>query len=370
MPNRRHRHDRRRATRFLVQAATFGTAAAFVAAVVIAPGVVAGPGEMLLGALTAGSSPSGESAAAASPARVLTVSEIASASPKELFSGGLTVQPTSVAAAAVAALKAQNKTAEAATISEIASQPVAVWLGDWLSKTQLAKTITAGLTSAEATGTTPTFVTYAIPDRDCGGFSAGGLTVEQYREWNDVVASTLRGHRAAVLVEPDSLAMLSRCPQVASERLPLIRSAVTALSSAGVTAYLDGGNSNWVDPATMASRLTAAGIGSARGFFTNVSNFYPLANETAYADKVSALTGGSHYVVDVSRNGQGWKGTWCNPPGAGLGKNPQVSDGLTKLDATLWVKTPGASDGTCNGGPTAGTWWESYALDLVRLRAS
>ena len=43
-----------------------------------------------------------------------------------------------------------------------------------------------------------------------------------------------------------------------------------------------------------------------------------------------------------------------------------VQLGTTSLDALLWVKHPGDSDGTCNGGPKAGMWWEKYALDLVR----
>jgi endoglucanase len=106
----------------------------------------------------------------------------------------------------------------------------------------------------------------------------------------------------------------------------------------------------------------------ARGFFTNVANFYTVAQETSYANSLSALIGGKHYVIDVSRDGNGWLGTWCNPPGAALGQNPHLTGGTTGLDALLWVKTPGASDGTCNGGPTAGAWYQSYALALVTNR--
>jgi endoglucanase len=55
--------------------------------------------------------------------------------------------------------------------------------------------------------------------------------------------------------------------------------------------------------------------------------------------------GGKHFVIDVSRNGAGSKGSWCNPAGAAFGQNPHVTAGTTRLDALLWVKTPGASDG-------------------------
>ncbi|BDZ50134.1 glucanase [Frondihabitans sucicola] len=301
--------------------------------------------------------------------KVLTPSQIQASSATQLFAGGLAVQKDSKAASVAFDLTARHETSEAKAITRIASQPVAIWLGDWFTKTQVVKVIDTAVAQADKAGKTPTFVTYAIPDRDCGGYSKGGLTSAQYLAWNTTIADTLRGHRAAVLVEPDSLAMISSCPSVASTRLPLIKSAVTALAGAGVTAYLDAGNSHWVAPNVIAPRLKAAGIASARGFFTNVSNFYPVNDETAFADRVSALTSGAHYVVDVSRNGQGWKGTWCNPKGAGLGKDPAVASGSTRLDATLWVKTPGASDGTCNGGPAAGAWWEAYALALVKLRA-
>lgn len=308
------------------------------------------------------------SAPVSAKATILKPAQIQGAPAKKLFAGGLAVQQDSKSASVVAELKRSHKTAEAKAIQQISSQPVAIWLGDWYTRAQLTKVIGKAVTAAAKSGRTPTFVTYAIPDRDCGGYSKGGLTAAQYRAWNSTVAASLRGHRAVVLVEPDSLAMISNCPELGGARLPLIKSAVTTLAAAGVTTYLDAGNSHWVAPGVIAARLKAAGIASARGFFTNVSNFYPLKDETAYADKVVALTGNAHYVVDVSRNGRGWKGTWCNPTGAGLGKNPGVASGSTRLDATLWVKTPGASDGTCNGGPTAGTWWQSYALALVRLR--
>ncbi|CAM5532402.1 glycoside hydrolase family 6 protein [Streptomyces hirsutus] len=35
------------------------------------------------------------------------------------------------------------------------------------------------------------------------------------------------------------------------------------------------------------------------------------------------------------------------------------------MDAYLWVKRPGESDGECKGGPKAGEWWEDYAVKLA-----
>jgi endoglucanase len=157
-----------------------------------------------------------------------------------------------------------------------------------------------------------------------------------------------------------------RCATEAKTRPALIRETVDLMVSAGLTVYLDGGNSHWVTPETMAGLLESAGVSETRGFFTNVSNFYRVDQERQYAETLAARLGGKHFVVDVSHNGNGWKGTWCNPSGAALGQAPHVSVGTTSLDALLWVKHPGDSDGSCNGGPKAGVWWEKYALDLVR----
>ena len=304
---------------------------------------------------------------AAATTRPTTASAMRAASAGALYGAGPYRSPTSEAARNATAL-ATSDPAGAAAARTIAQYPVAIWLGEWTQGATLARTIDAAVAGAEQTGTTAVFVTYAIPQRDCGGYSAGGFDETTYDAWVDQIAARLAGHPAAVVVEPDSLAMLSNaaCSSVLDEqRFRILSHEVAAFTAAGVAAYLDAGNSNWVPPAVMAARLNSAGVQGARGFFTNVANYYPTAQEQAYAEKVSAATGGSHYVIDTSRNGQGWRGTWCNAPGSGLGTSPRtVADG-TALDALLWVKTPGASDGTCNGGPTAGTWWSAFAQALV-----
>jgi len=209
------------------------------------------------------------------------------------------------------------------------------------------------------------FVTYAIPGRDCGSHSAGGLAPQQYRAWNRAVADTLRGTGAAVIVEPDALAQQGDCPQLEGDRSSLLYDASRELAGAGLSVYLDAGHSDWVAAATMNERLWAAGLEFARGFSTNVSNYRPTSAETAYAERLRALTG-KHYVIDVSRNGPGWTGDWCNDPGARLGATPRAVHDASGLDALLWIKSPGESDGTCNGGPRAGQWWQQGAMALAR----
>jgi endoglucanase len=106
-----------------------------------------------------------------------------------------------------------------------------------------------------------------------------------------------------------------------------------------------------------------------QGFASNVSNFNDTESEIAYANEVSSKTGNSHYVIDTSRNGNGsasGSDTWCNPSGRALGDTPGAVEDDSPHDGNLWIKNPGESDGQCNGGPSAGEWWEAGALALVR----
>jgi endoglucanase len=282
---------------------------------------------------------------------------------------GAALPTHSAAAQAASDARAQGRTAVADAFDVIARMPTATWLGEWYSDAELVQVLRAESAAAAAQNKVATFVMYAIPARDCSAYSQGGLPVERYGEWARLIAQTLRGTASAVIVEPDALSMLGDCAGQ-GPRTTLIRDAVRALTEAGVTAYIDAGNANWVPPETMAQRLRDAGVFDGRGFSTNVSNFSPTADEQRYAERLRALLGGGpRYVIDTSRNGRGWQGTWCNPSGVGLGTPPSVGTDGSGLDALLWIKRPGESDGTCNGGPAAGSWYEEAALELVRNRA-
>jgi endoglucanase len=211
----------------------------------------------------------------------------------------------------------------------------------------------------------PVLVTCNVPGRDCGGYSAGGVgSSAEYLRWVQAVAAGIGSADAVVVVEPDALAQLCGDP---SERLAVLRSAVDLLEvNPGTRTYLDAGNATWVGAPTMAERLRAAGATAADGFALNVSNFETTADNVAYGQQVSALLDGAHFVVDTSRNGNGPGTDWCNPAGRALGERPTAQTGQPRVDAYLWVKRPGESDGTCNGGPAAGTFWDSYAIGLVR----
>ncbi|KLL09818.1 glycoside hydrolase family 6 protein [Protofrankia coriariae] len=274
---------------------------------------------------------------------------------------------------------ARQNPAAGTAAATIATRPLAYPVGDWLGDSVQAQ-VAARAAEAERTGSTAVFMVYAIPHRDVSaGFSAGGLPdAGSYRAFTRKVAAGI-GHRNAVIVlEPDSLAQLDHLGHAEQEeRYQLLNDAVDVYGGlSGTSVYLDGANCGWTDAPVIADRLERAGVQRARGFAVNVSNYYHTQDEVARADVISGLTGGSHFVVDTSRNGRGpasgdLKDAWCNPPGRGLGITPTTDTGNPRADAFLWIKVPGASDGECGrNNPSAGTWWPAQADELVRNATS
>lgn len=104
-----------------------------------------------------------------------------------------------------------------------------------------------------------------------------------------------------------------------------------------------------------------------RGIAVNVSNYQTNESSASYAQTlIAGLGGGLGAVIDTSRNGAGAPADkqWCNASGRKLGTTSAVVNSSV-IDAYLWVKVPGESDGTCNGGPNEGAWWLEYALGLA-----
>jgi endoglucanase len=263
-------------------------------------------------------------------------------------------------------------TAAVAALRKIAEQPGSLWLGDWVPTSQVRTQVAARTTAAANAGSVASIVLYAIPGRDCGSYSAGGLSgPTAYAAWVREVAAGIGTRRTVVVVEPDALAQMDCLSTTArTQRSAMLRDALSALRTAapGAVTYLDGGNSGWVPSDVMAARLRDAGVANARGFSVNVSNFNRTADEVGYGNRVAAATGGAHFVVDTSRNGLGPLGGalgWCNPAGRALGDRPTTSTASAAADAYLWIKMVGQSDGDCGRGePAAGTWWPEYAIGL------
>lgn len=263
----------------------------------------------------------------------------------------------------------RSRPADAERMLRIADQPQAIWAGDWMR--DVRREVDAVVSRAFGSQSLAVFVAYNIPNRDCGLYSAGGARGgDAYRRWIRDLAQGIRLRQTVVIVEPDGLASMDCLPlRLQDERFVLVRDAVQVLKQQGAVVYIDAGNANWRQPAEMADRLRKAGIEMADGFALNVSNFHSTQVNVAYGERLSRLLGGKHYVIDTSRNGRGTavEQQWCNARQQALGTPPTTDTRLALVDAFLWVKTPGQSDGTCNGGPRAGSWWADYALELSKM---
>ncbi|MFC3577778.1 glycoside hydrolase family 6 protein [Streptomyces yaanensis] len=282
------------------------------------------------------------------------------------------VNPDGNAARQVVAYERAGKRAEAGQIRKIAEQPTGEWIGPENPQAE-ARGFTEAAGKADRTAI---LVLYNIPHRDCGQFSQGGAADgDAYRAWIDGVAQGIGDRRAAVILEPDAvLHMVDGCTpnQFHEERYNLLKGAIGTLKALKNTkVYLDAGNAGWQHPDQIFQPLRQAGVDRADGFAVNVSNFYSTQDSIAYGKQLSAKIGGKHFVIDTSRNGNGPYTTgdpqqrWCNPPGRALGEAPTTTTADPLVDAYLWVKRPGESDGTCKGGPKAGDWWAAYALKLA-----
>ncbi|MGI5467093.1 glycoside hydrolase family 6 protein [Streptomyces sp. CA-132043] len=290
---------------------------------------------------------------------------------------GFWVDPDTAGARKARVLAERGRETEAILLRRIADRPVAVWLTEDDPASRVAR-ITK---EAAADSQVPVFVAYNIPQRDCGHYSAGGAgSDDAYRQYVARLAQGLGSRKAVVVLEPDAVPhTVAGCRnRTRADRLGLLNEAVRTLKARpGTSVYVDAGNASWIkDIDALARFLSSAGVKYADGFALNVSNFQTTKASEEYGDKLSRALGGAHYVIDTSRNGNGpppadqdpasGAESWCNPPDRALGTPPTTRTGHPLVDAYLWIKRPGESDGTCRGGPPAGQWWTDYALQLVR----
>ena len=257
---------------------------------------------------------------------------------------------------------------DAARMLRLAEQPHAIWVGEWDGNVR--RFVEGHMNLAVSSRALPVFVAYNIPHRDCGLHSRGGADGgNAYRRWVIEFARGLKSRPSVVILEPDGIAAIDCLPaRLRDERYALLREAVEVLTKAGAVVYVDAGNANWQQPGEMANRLRSAGVERAHGFALNVSNFHATHVNVTYGTRLSGTVGGKHFIIDTSRNGRGAlvEKEWCNAPNQALGRFPTTETGIPLVDAFLYVKTPGQSDGTCNGGPRAGEWWADYALGLIK----
>jgi len=107
----------------------------------------------------------------------------------------------------------------------------------------------------------------------------------------------------------------------------------------------------------------------------------------AFAPALKSAGMPNHAVVDTGRNAvsglrKEW-GDWCNVNGAGFGVRPTADTGSELVDAFVWIKPGGESDGTSDTSatrydsfcgksdafkpsPEAGTWNQAYFEMLLK----
>lgn len=284
-----------------------------------------------------------------------------------LLSLSFFAHPEASVAKDAARLRSENNP-DAAILEKVAAVPAGIWLT--AGRSDAGTYVQDTLAAARAKGTVPLFVVYYHPTINCWDFGEKGTAYRSaYLQRVETVGRAIGGSRAVVIWEPDATA-LKQCIYETPKAQNLFNEAIATFTrlAPNTTVYLDAGHAVWISPDEMANRLRASGIEHADGFAVNVSNFIDTERSIAYGSELSRRVGGKHFVIDTARNGNGPTDSyeWCNPRGRALGTPTTPNTGHPLVDGLLWIKPPGESDGTCNGGPSEGAWWREYALEAAR----
>jgi hypothetical protein len=194
----------------------------------------------------------------------------------------------------------------------------------------------------------------------------------------NAVASGTGNRPVVFLLETDAIGSSSCMAHQGdlSDWLSMIRYEVDTLGALPhAVTYVEAGYSDGNSPKYTARALKKVDIAKIRGFYTNDTHMNWTINEIRWGDKVSALVGGAHFIVNTAQNGNGpliprnrvknGNEVLCNPPGRGLGPQPTTNTGFPQVDAFLWTSPPGNSSGSCNGGTPSGTFWTARGVQLA-----
>jgi endoglucanase len=236
----------------------------------------------------------------------------------------------------------------------------------------------------EQPGTVPELSTYWIVDAGlthprCGTYSDSPARQASYHRWIEHFAAGIGDYRAILFLEVDSLITVGCLSHHGLDvRIAELHDAINILSKVPrLVVYLDAGSADALPATRAASLLRRAGVSETQGFSLNATHFDWTLKEIKYGEEISRLTGGKHFVVSTSENGQGplvprnrsqdGNEELCNPPGRGLGPKPTFDTGYKNVDAFAWIGNPGKSGGTCRpGAPPTGDFWPAFAVQLVR----
>jgi len=341
---------------------------------------------------------------------------------------GRTLHPNAYYRAEVeSAAAAMTDSSLAAAAKKVADIGTFSWV-DTISAQARAKEVVKDVPCNHILG----LVIYDLPGRDCAAKASNGElpvgSLSRYKtEYIDPIVELIKANANtafALVIEPDSLPNLvtninlTTCQQSASGYRDGVAYALKQLNLPNVMMYMDAGHGGWLGwndnlkpgAEELAKVYKAAGSPKQfRGISTNVAgyNSFDLSpgefskfsdaqwnkaqNEKTYVSLFGAAlkTAGmpSQAIVDTGRSGvtglrKEW-GNWCNIKGAGFGPRPTSSTGDSNVDAFVWIKPGGESDGTSDTtanrydsfcgkeesfkpSPEAGTWNQAYFEDLVK----
>ncbi|KAF2715008.1 glycoside hydrolase family 6 protein [Pleomassaria siparia CBS 279.74] len=275
-------------------------------------------------------------------------------------------------------------------------------------------------------------VIYDLPGRDCAAKASNGELavgdIDTYKtKYIDPIVAIFKKYpntAIALIIEPDSLPNLvtnidlQTCKDSAQGYKDGVEYALKSLNLPNIAMYIDAGHGGWLGwndnlkPGAkgLADVYKAAGSPKqVRGVATNVAgwNSYDLSpgefstatdaqwnkaqNEKLYVSlfspELKSAGMPSQAIIDTGRNAvtglrKEW-GDWCNVNGAGFGVRPTGTTGNTLVDAFVWAKPGGESDGTSDSSatrydsfcgkedafkpaPEAGTWNQAYFEMLVK----
>jgi cellulose 1,4-beta-cellobiosidase len=264
-----------------------------------------------------------------------------------------------------------------------------------------------------------TFIVYDLPSRDCNAGASNGeipcadaqctAGINTYQNsYIMPLVNVLKKYPnvpVVLIIEPDSLPNLvtnlgnPKCTRAQEVYKSCIIFAVNQFSTlSNVVMYLDAAHGGWLGWdnnaqgfATLVNSMNI--VSKLRGFATNVANYQALGrmcqsvgwclppgnpsdpccadpcsltnqyngaqNEMNYMQLLSSKFPNKFFVTDTSRNGvpniRTNCGNWCNIKG-GLGQLPTTNTGSSIVDALLWIKTPGESDGCAPAGGSCGRY--------------
>ncbi|EUC31993.1 glycoside hydrolase family 6 protein [Bipolaris victoriae FI3] len=275
-------------------------------------------------------------------------------------------------------------------------------------------------------------IIYDLPGRDCAAKASNGeLAVGEINiyktQYIDPIVTIIKKYpniAFALIIEPDSLpnlvtnSNLATCQASAAGYREGVAYALKQLNLPNVAMYIDAGHGGWlgwdanIKPGAKELATVYKNAGSpkaVRGIATNIAGWNSLdqepgefagssdgqynkaQNEKKYVQLISpelvAAGMPGQAIVDTGRNGvtgirKEW-GDWCNVNGAGFGRPPTADTGSPLIDACVWGKPGGESDGTSDTSakrydsfcgkddaykpsPEAGSWNQAYFEMLVK----